>query len=77
MKFKFKRDEQGEYTPTSPIAQENRQPEQEEEAKIRAYFRRIFGEDKNIQEDRLLFIGKWVIFGLLLIVELFVVEISN
>ena len=70
MKFKFKRDEQGEHTPTSPIAQENRQPEQEEEAKIRAYFRRIFGEDKNIQEDRVLFIGKWVIFGLLLIVEL-------
>ena len=42
----------------------------EEESKISIYLRRIFGGDESSYEDRLSFIGKWVIFGLMLLVEL-------
>ncbi len=40
-----------------------------EEGKLGEFLRRIFGADESAYEDRLSFIGKWVIFGLLLLVE--------
>lgn len=55
-----------------PTTQENDTPQSEDEDKLRAYLRRIFGGDEEIQEDRLLFVGKWVIFGLLLLVEVLI-----
>ena len=45
---------------------------EDEEAKLRAYFKRLFGSDENQYEERLLFIAKWVLFGLLLLVELLI-----
>ena len=44
-----------------------------EEAKLHAYFKRLFGNDEDKYEDRLLLISKWVMFGLLLLVELLIV----
>lgn len=43
-----------------------------EEDKLRIFLRRIFGNDEGLKEERLLFIGKWIIFGLLLLVELLI-----
>ena len=48
-------------------------PETDEEAKLRAYFRRIFGENESQYEDRVQFVGKWVLFGLLILCELLIV----
>ena len=55
------------------IIQNNLLPETEEEAKLRSYFYRIFGEDENQYEDRVLYVGKWVLFGLLMLVEMLIV----
>ena len=46
---------------------------QAEEDRIQAYFKRLFGEEDSWSEDRLLFIGKWVLFGLLVLVEVLIV----
>lgn len=46
--------------------------ETEDEQKLRAYFRRIFGADERSYEDRVQFIGKWVLFGLLILFELLI-----
>ena len=43
-----------------------------EEDKLRIFLRRLFGSDDDLKEERLLFIGKWIIFGLLLLVELLI-----
>ena len=43
-----------------------------EEDKLRIFLRRIFGSDDDLKEERLLIIGKWIIFGLLLLVELLI-----
>ncbi|MBO5736272.1 MAG: sensor histidine kinase [Clostridia bacterium] len=73
MKRKKKQDEAVLENPPVPPKQEgNTLSETEDEAKLRAYFRRIFGDDESFQEDRLFFIGKWVIFGLLLLVEVLI-----
>ena len=70
MKPKKKQDEKElEKTLSQTVEQGDTLSETEDEAKLRAYFRRVFGGEDNIQEDRLLFVGKWVIFGLLLLVE--------
>ena len=57
---------------TPPVGQQNLGAATEDEDKLRAFFRRLFGTEEEIQEDKLLFIGKWIIFGLLLIVELLI-----
>ena len=43
-----------------------------EEDKLRIFLRRLFGSDDDLKEERLLIIGKWIIFGLLLLVELLI-----
>ena len=58
-------------TTIPPTAQQNLQTETEED-KLRVYLQRVFGNDEYLKEDRLFFVGKWVIFGLLLLVELLI-----
>lgn len=43
-----------------------------EDDRIQAYFKRLFGQEEDWSEDRLLFIGKWALFGLLVLVELLI-----
>ena len=45
-------------------------PATEEESKLGEFLRRVFGADEREYQDRLFSIGKWVIFGLLLLVEI-------
>ena len=54
---------------TSSARRAKNLPETMEENKLGEFLRRIFGADESAYEDRLSFIGKWVIFGLLLLVE--------
>ena len=42
---------------------------EEENNRLSAFLRRVFGAEESLREDRLSFIGKWVIFGLMLLVE--------
>ena len=73
MLFKKKWGAKSQEQPLNPVGeQENTLTENEDEAKLRAYFRRVFGSDENLKEDHLLFVGKWVIFGLLLLVEVLI-----
>ena len=58
-------------TPLLSTEQQN-VPVGAEEDKLRIFLRRIFGNDEDLKEERLLFIGKWIIFGLLLLVELLI-----
>ncbi len=54
-----------------PTKQQNIQAGAEED-KLHIFLRRVFGNDENLKGERLLFIGKWIIFGLLLLVELLI-----
>lgn len=51
---------------------ENNQPIQEEDGPFQAYLKRLFGGGDALYEDRLLFISKVVLFGLVLLVELLI-----
>ena len=56
-----------------PPAPEKKEPiHQEEDDRFQVYLKRLFGEGEGEYEDRLLFIGKWVLFGLLVLVELLI-----
>ena len=71
MKNKSKSGEEELKKPSAqPIKKKNALSEPEEENKLNIYLRRVFGGDENSYEDRLSFIGKWVILGLLLLVEI-------
>lgn len=72
MRFKKKQDDKELEKPIPSTEERGTLSETEDEAKLRAYFRRVFGDEKSLREDYLLFIGKWVIFGLLLLVELLI-----
>ena len=56
--------------PLSPEEQKNIQ--ENADARFQAYLKRLFGEDKEHYEDRLLFVGKWVLFCLLSLVEILI-----
>lgn len=56
--------------PPAPETKENTR--NEDDVPFQSYLNRLFGEGEDLQEDRLLLIGKWVLFGLLVLVELLI-----
>ena len=56
----------------APMPEKKENIRKAEDDRFQAYLKRLFGEDENLYEDRLLFIGKWVLFGLLVLVELLI-----
>lgn len=56
----------------TPEIKKDKLSQTDEELKIHAYFKRLFGDNENQYEARLLFVGKWILFGLLLLVELLI-----
>ena len=56
----------------SPAPEEKENTIQEDDARFQVYLKRLFGEGEDLHEDRLLHIGKWVLFGLLVLVELLI-----
>lgn len=56
--------------PSAPEKKENIRLTSDD--RFQVYLKRLFGEDEKLYEDRLLFIGKWILFGLLVLVELLI-----